>query len=454
MSLDKIPSDDSKTSVLKFMLRSFHYRNYRLFFSGQGISLIGTWIQNIAMSWLVYSLTNSTFLLGVVGFAGQLPVFLLAPFAGVLVDRWNRHRILLVTQTLAMFQALVLALLVLTGNVSVWHIIPISIFLGLINAFDMPARQSFVVQIVEKKEDLGNAIALNSSMFNGARLVGPSIAGILISALGEGICFLLNSISFLAVLAALLAMRVKPKRVEVKNKRILQELKAGFVYAFGFVPIRSIMLLIALISLVGMPYTVLMPVFAKNILQGGPHTLGFLMGFSGLGALTGALYLASQKNARRLVTMVPLAAGIFGIGLIAFAQSRVLWLSLIMMLITGFGMMVQMASSNTMIQTIVDDDKRGRVMSFYTMSFVGVAPFGSLLGGAIASKIGAPATLTIGGIFCVLGALVFTSKLSLLKEIVNPLISGQENSTGNGIIQPGTGSQCRQQPNDPDCAPH
>jgi len=407
---------NNKSSGLKFILRSLHYRNYRLFFGGQGISLIGTWIQNIAMSWLVYSLTNSALLLGIVGFAGQIPTFLLTPFAGVLVDRWNRHRILVVTQTLAMLQAFILALLVLTGNVTVWHIIPLSVFLGLVNAFDIPARQTFVVEIIENRKDLGNAIALNSSMFNGARLLGPSIAGVLIATVGEGICFLLNGISYLAVIAALLAMRVTPKKVEIKKSHILHGLKEGFFYASGFAPIRYILLLLSLISLVGMPYAVLMPIFAKEILHGGAHTLGFLVGFSGTGALVGAVFLASRKSAGGLVKNIPLATGIFGVGLIVFSQSRVLWLSLLLMLITGFGMMVQMASSNTLIQTVVDDDKRGRVMSFYTMAFMGMAPFGSLLAGGLASKIGAPNTLLIGGIATILGAIVFAVRLPFLEE--------------------------------------
>lgn len=413
MRSDK-PVSTNKSNSLKFILRSFHYRNYRLFFGGQGISLVGTWIQNIAMSWLVYSLTNSAFLLGVVGFAGQIPTFFLTPFAGVLADRWNRHRILVITQTLAMIQAFILSLLVLTGNVSVSHIIPLSIFLGLVNAFDIPARQSFVVDMIENKDDLGNAIALNSSMFNGARLLGPSIAGILISSFGEGICFFLNGVSYLAVIAALMSMKVKPRKIETKNSHIFQELKEGFVYAFGSAPIRLIILLVGLISLVGMPYTVLMPIFAKEILHGGPHTLGFLMGFSGAGAIMGAIFLASRKNAGGLAKVIPLATGIFGTGLIVFSQSRILWLSLLFMLLTGFGMMVQMASSNTVLQTIVDDNKRGRVMSFYAMAFMGMVPFGSLMAGGLASKIGAPNTLIIGGLACILGSLIFAGKLSFL----------------------------------------
>lgn len=421
-----------KLNALTAILRSFHYRNYRLFFGGQVISLIGTWIQNIAISWLVYSLTSSALLLGVVGFAGQIPTLLLTPFAGVFADRWSRHRMLVVTQSLAMLQAFILAALVLTGNVSVWYIIPLSIFLGLVNSFDIPARQSFIVEIVEKREDLGNAIALNSSMFNGARLLGPSIAGVLISAVGEGICFLLNGLSYLAVIAALLAMKIRPREIENKNSHMLQGLKEGFAYAFGLIPIRYILMLLALVSLTGMPYAVLMPIFAREILGGGPHTLGFLMGFSGMGALVGAVYLASRKDSRGLVKIIPRAAVIFGAGLILFSQSRVPWLSFSLMLLTGFGMMVQMASSNTVVQTIVDDDKRGRVMSIYAMSFMGVMPFGSLIGGGLASRIGAPNTLVVGGIACIAGAVLFSGKLPLLTEMI-------QKKQASGDTVPGAG---------------
>ena len=415
-----MPTENSATPTvtgLRLVFRSLRYRNYRLFFGGQGISLIGTWMQRVAQIWLVYRLTNSAFLLGVVGFAGQIPTFLLTPFAGVLADRWNRRRIIIATQFLAMLQALFLALLVLTGTVEVWHIVCLSISLGVINAFDMPTRQSFVVDMVEKKEDLGNAIALNSSLVNAARLLGPSIAGILIATVGEGLCFLINALSYLAVIAALLAMRLPQPKTEAVNKKVLQGLKDGLVYAFGFVPIKSIILLLALVSLMGMPYQLLMPIFARDILQGGPHTLGFLMGASGLGALIGAIYLAARKSVRGLENIIALAAGIFGVGLMAFSMSRTVWLSLLLVLLAGFGMMVQMASSNTMLQTLVDDDKRGRVMSFYTMAFMGMAPFGSLLAGALASKIGAPHTLLIGGCICILGGLLFARKLTAFREV-------------------------------------
>jgi MFS family permease len=406
---------------LSNIVRSLRYRNYRLFFYGQSISLIGTWIQRITVPWLVYRLTGSVFLLGLVGFAGQIPTFLMSPFAGVLIDRWNRHKILVVTQVLALIQALVLALLFYEKSISVWHIAILSVFLGIINAFDMPARQSFVVDMIEKKEDLGNAIALNSSMVNSARLIGPSIAGVLISLTGEGMCFMINAISYLFVIAFLLMMKITPREIVIQDTNAFQKFKEGFTYTFGFIPIRYIILLLALVSLMGMPYTVLMPVFAKSILHGGSHTFGFMMGATGIGALMGALYMAARKNAAGLEKFIPWFAAIFGLGLILFSFSTNFILSMLLLLVTGFGMMMQMTSSNTILQTIVDDDKRGRVMSFYTMAFMGTAPFGSLLAGALASKMGAPNTILIGGIACILGAVVFMRKLPAIKKSVRPI---------------------------------
>ncbi|HBC91734.1 MAG TPA: MFS transporter [Pelotomaculum sp.] len=414
-------SSGSNQSSLKFILRSFHYRNYLLFFSGQCISLIGTWMQNIAMSWLVYHLTGSALMLGLVGFVGQVPTFFISPFAGVLADRWNRHRILIFTQTMAMLQAFTLALLVLTKNVSIWHIIPLSVFLGLVNSLDAPARQSFVVEIVENRNDLGNAIALNSSMFNGARLVGPSVAGILISLMGEGWCFLINGVSYFAVIIALLAMRIKPFRIEGKQDNIFKNLVEGFAYVGRHAPIRYILMLLALVSLTCMPYTVLMPIFSSEILRGGPHTLGFLMGTCGMGAFIGAVFLASRQSVRGVEKNIPFAAGLFGISLIFFSQSRSLWFSLLLMLFAGFGMIVHLASCNTVIQTIVDDDKRGRVMSMYAALFMGMAPFGSLFAGTAASRFGAPNTVLVGGIACVIGSFLFAWKLPALRKIILPI---------------------------------
>jgi MFS family permease len=414
--------NNGKVSSLS-IFRALGHRNYKLFFSGQSISMIGTWMTRIATSWLVYDLTHSAELLGVVGFAGQIPSFVLAPFAGVFVDRWNRHRLLVATQVLAMVQSLALAILTFTHVIKVWHVIALSIFQGLINAFDMPARQSFVVQMVEDREDLPNAIALNSSLVNAARLIGPSLAGVIIAVTGEAWCFMIDAISYIAVIASLLAMRVTPAETAsvIRKLNVFQQIHEGWTYVRNNPPISKILLLLALVSLVGMPYTVLMPIFANEVLKGGPYTLGFLMAASGTGALTGALLLASRKSVLGLGRFIPRMAALFGVGLIAFSFSRMIWLSLILMVLTGLGFMVQMAVSNTIIQTIVDEDKRGRVMSFYTMAFMGTAPFGSLLAGSVAERIGAPYTLLIGGSGCIIGAFWFYRALPRLREFVRPI---------------------------------
>jgi MFS family permease len=403
------------------LFRALSYRNYRLFFFGQSISLVGTWMQQVAMSWLVYRLTGSALLLGTVGFTSQIATFLVAPFAGVLADRGNRRRLLLITQSLAMAQAFLLAYFVISGSIQVWHIIALSLLLGTVNGFDIPIRQSFVIEMVEEKQGLANAIALNSSMVNAARLIGPALAGLLISAVGEGTCFLLNGVSYLAVLVSLLAMRVAPRPVLQARGSIIDELREGVSYAVNFVPIRVILLLLALMSLTGMPYVVLMPVFAKEVLHGGPHTFGFLMAASGVGSFIGTMYLASRRSVVGLGGLIAAACALFGAGVACFALSGLLWVSLFCLLITGFGAMVQVASSNTILQTIVDDDKRGRVMSFFTMSFMGMTPFGSLFAGALASQIGAPATVQIGGLACLVGALLFAAWLPSLHEKVHPI---------------------------------
>jgi MFS family permease len=405
------------------MFRALGHRNYKLFFSGQSISMIGTWMTRIATSWLVYKLTGSAFLLGIVGFSGQIPSFILAPFAGVFVDRWNRHRLLVATQVLAMVQSAALAVLTLGGLIKIWHIITLSVFQGLINAFDMPARQAFVVEMIEDRADLPNAIALNSTLVNGARLIGPSVAGVIIALVGEGWCFAIDAFSYLAVIGSLLAMTVTPAEIakKVRDTHVLHQLREGWEYVRGNPAISKILLLLAFVSLVGFPYTVLMPIFANEILHGGPYTLGFLMAATGTGAVTGALTLAARRTVLGLGRFIPIAAGVFGAGLVAFSLSRWIWLSLILMFITGIGFMVQMAVSNTLIQTIVDEDKRGRVMSFYTMAFMGTAPFGSLLAGTVAEKIGAPNTLLIGGIGCIIGALWFQQALPRLRQFVRPI---------------------------------
>lgn len=424
----------AKKTRVRHLLRALRSRNYRFFVLGQGVSLVGTWMQQVAMSWLVYRLTGSAMLLGVIGFISQLPTLFIAPVAGVLADRWDRRRLLFVTQTLAMVQASILAFVVLTGIVQVWQIILLSLILGIVNASDIPIRQSFVVEMVEHREDLGNAIALNSSLVNGARLIGPSIAGLLVATVGEGICFVLNAISYLAVILALMAMRIPPASLPRRNRLpILQELHAGFVYAYEFGPIRSILLLLALVSLMGMPYSVLAPVFAKEILHGGAHTFGFLMGAAGCGALIGTLYLASRHSVLGLDRMIVMATVLFAFGIATFAVSSNFILSMSALAVAGFGGMTLFASCNTVLQTILDEDKRGRVMSFFTVSFMGVAPFGSLAAGSLAGSIGPCATLLLGSVGCLVGAAVFARSLPQFREKIRPIYLRM------GIIQEGAG---------------
>ena len=412
------PDDPSGVSVA---WRALRHRNFRLFFGGQTISLIGTWMTRIATSWLVFKLTGSPLLLGTVSFAGQIPTFLVAPFAGVWVDRLNRRQVLVWTQTLSMVQSLLLAALTFSGQITIDWILALSVMQGIINAFDMPGRQSFMVQMVEDRRDLGNAIAINSSMVNVARLIGPSLAGMLIAATNEGWCFLIDGISYIAVIASLLMMRIHVPAVKRKVTSTFVELKEGWSYVSGFLPIRTILMLFALISLMGMPFVVLMPIFAVQVLHGGPHTLGFLMGAMGVGALISALSLAARKNVRGLIRMIPIAAAVFGLGLISFGLSRVFWLSMVMVLVAGAGMMQGMAASNTVIQTLISEDKRGRVMSYYTMAFMGMAPFGSLLAGSMAHAVGAPLTVIMNGAFVVAGAAWFLTRLPALRLVVHPI---------------------------------
>lgn len=366
-------------------------------------------------------MTESTVLLGLVSFAGQIPTFLLAPFAGVFTDKFNKYNVLLVTQIISMLQAFALAILALTGIIEVWHIVVLSIILGSVNAFDVPSRHSFLIEMVGKKEDLGNAVALNSMMFNGARLIGPSIAGLMLVTTGEGICFLINAISYIFVIISLLLMNVPKKELKEKTGSLLKDLHEGWTYTFGFAPIKHLILLLGLVSLMGTSYQVLMPVFARDILKGGSDTYGFLMGSAGLGALIGALFLASRESVIKLGRIIPLAAAGFGVMLAALSFTRFLSLSLLFMLFIGAGLMLHTAASNTILQTITDDDKRGRVMSFYTMAIMGTAPFGSLLAGTLAKLIGTPFTIMIGGISCMAGALFFYRKLPELKRKIRPV---------------------------------
>ncbi|MEH1931874.1 MFS transporter [Nostoc sp.] len=405
----------------KPLLPALKSKNYQLFFAGQGISLIGTWMTQLATIWLVYDLTKSPLMLGVVGFSSQIPSFFLAPFGGVFVDRFSRYRTLIGTQVLAMIQSLILAGLALTGVIQVWHIIALSLFQGFINALDAPARQAFVPELVEHREDLANAIAINSTMINGARLIGPAIGGLLIARVGTGYCFLIDGLSYIAVIAALLAMQVKPWKNVIPDGNPLQKVKEGFVYAFSFPPIRSVLLLSALVSFMGLQNTILVPVMAEQVLKGGAETLGFLMAASGVGALTGGIYLATRQTILGIGKLIALAPAILGIGLIAFSLSRFLPLSLFTMLFVGLGTILQIAASNTFLQTIVEDDKRGRLMSLYTMSFLGMIPVGNLLGGLLASHIGASNTLIIDGIACIIGSIIFSRQLPALRKIMRPI---------------------------------
>ena len=411
-------------SRLRDMVRSLRHRNFQLFFGGQLISLVGTWMDNIAEAWLVYRLTGSSLLLGAVAFAGQIPVFLFAAVGGMAADRWDRRRIVIVTQTLSMVLALALAFLTLTGRVTVDEVIVLAALMGVVNAFDIPTRQAFVVEMVGR-EDLMNAIALNSSMFNGARIIGPAIAGILVASIGEGWCFFANGVSFIAVIAGLLAMRMPARQHAPELAPPFEHIAEGFRFVNDTAPIRALLLLLGLVSLVAMPYSVLMPIFAARVLHGNARTLGTLMGATGIGALSGALLLASRRGLRGLGRWVGLACGGFGVSLILFSLSRWYIPSVILLIPTGFCMMTQMAASNTLIQAMVPDRLRGRAMAIYSMMFMGMAPLGALLSGAVADRIGAPWTLGLGGAAAIAGAFVFTRHLPKIRVEARQLILAQ-----------------------------
>jgi MFS family permease len=403
------------------VFRALRHRNYRLFFAGQTVSLIGTWITRIATSWLVYRLTGSVLLLGVVGFSSQIPTLVLAPFAGVLVDRWNRHRILVVTQVLSMLQSFALAGLSFAGIITVRDVLLLQMLQGIINAFDTPARQSFVVEMITDRNDLPNAIALNSSMVNLSRVIGPSIGGVIIAAVGEAWCFFLDGVSYIAVIASLLAMRVVLRKRDATTTAMADELRDGFRYVSGFPPVRSALLLLALVSIMGMPYSVLMPAIAANVLHGDSHTLGFLMTSTGIGALAGAFYLASRSSVVGLWRVIAVAACTFGVGLVLFSFSRNVVLSMVLLPVAGAGMMVTMASTNTVLQTIVDERLRGRVMSFYAVAFLGTAPVGSLLAGVVADSVGPTNTILLGGLACIAGGVWFGIRLPKFRALVRPI---------------------------------
>ncbi|GAC1428623.1 MAG: MFS transporter [Terriglobales bacterium] len=414
-------------------LRALRHANFQLFFSGQLISLIGTWMQSVAQAWLVYRITDSSLLLGSVGFASQIPVFLVAPLGGIVADRFNRHRVVIATQVASMILAGILAALTLVGKVQVWHIFVLAALLGVVNAFDIPGRQSFLVDMVGK-EDLMNAIALNSSMFNGARVIGPAIAGILVAKIGEGWCFFANAVSYIAVIIGLLMMRVPPRAYRAPTGSPWEHILEGFRFVRRSTPIRAILLLLGLVSLVAMPYTVLMPIFADKILHGGARGLGILMGATGVGALFGALTLATRTGVRGLGRWVAFSCGGFGLTLLLFSRSRNFWLSAAFLLPVGFCMMLQMSSSNTLIQAMVPDHLRGRVMAVYSMMFMGMAPFGALLGGALADRVGAPITISMGAIACIGGAALFGINLPRIRVEGRKLIIAQEAAGGEPAV--------------------
>ncbi|HEX6467161.1 MAG TPA: MFS transporter [Terriglobales bacterium] len=418
------PQVNATGSGLPVALRALKHRNFQLFFSGQLISLIGTWMQNVAQAWLVYRLTGSSLLLGSVGFASQIPVFLASPLGGIVADRYNRHRVVIGTQVGSMALAFILAALTLAHRVTILEIFILAALLGLVNAFDIPGRQSFLVEMVGK-QDLMNAIALNSSMFNGARIIGPAIAGILVAKIGEGWCFFANAVSYIAVIIGLLMMRVPPRAHRPQGSPIAHMIE-GFRWVRETAPIRALLLLLGLVSLVAMPYTVLMPIFADRILHGGARGLGILMGATGVGALLGALTLAGKKGVHGLGRWIAFSCGGFAAFLIAFALSTNFWLSTVLLLPVGFCMMLQMSSSNTLIQAMVPDHLRGRVMSVYSMMFIGMAPFGALLGGALADRFSAPVALVAGGIACLGGAATFGVRLPTIRGEARRLIIAQQ----------------------------
>jgi len=403
-------------NYLRTTLRALTQRNFRIFFVGQSISLIGTWMQQVAVSWMIYRLTGSAFVLGLYGFASQIPSFLLTPFAGVAADHWNRHRTLVIVQSAFMIQAFTLALLSWTGTASPAAVITLGAVAGILASFDVPARQAFLIELVEKRELLGNAIALNASLFNGARLIGPAIAGLVIAASGETVCFVLNAISYVAILVALARVRIVRKAKIPRQTGFFTNLKEGFVYAYTFKPFFYTLGLLAVVCFFGMPFTVFLPIFSKEILAGNSSTLGFLVAATGFGAFTAAMALASKKDFSGLPRLISLSSGLFAVSLLLFSFSTSFRLSFVLMFFAGFGIMLQMGSTNTIIQAFVVDDKRGRMASFYTMAFMGTVPLGSLAMGVFAKRFGMQGTLAFSAVACLIFSLLFFSKLPSLKK--------------------------------------
>ena len=429
------PSQIAAPSRIQGMFRALRHRNFQLFFGGQLISLVGTWMDNIAEAWLVYRLTGSSLLLGTVAFAGQIPVFLMAPIGGMVADRYDRHKIVIATQASSMVLAFILAGLTLSHRVKVWEVVVLAALLGVVNAFDIPARQAFLVEMVGR-EDLMNAIALNSSMFNGARVIGPSIAGIIVAGVGEGWCFFANAVSYIAVITGLLLMKLGPRRKTVIESSPFEHILEGFRFVHRARPIRALLILIGIVSFVAVPYSVLMPVFADRILGGGALHLGILMGAAGAGALLGALTLTLRHGVKGLGRLVGYAAAGFGVSLVLFSLSRNFWLSVALLVPVGYGVMLQMACCNTLIQSMTPDNLRGRALAAYTMMFMGMAPMGSLFAGATAEHLGAPITVAIGGIAAVIGGLVFLRGLPGLRFEAHELLDAAKI-----VVEPNTAEE-------------
>lgn len=438
----KMAQDSAADNQAHFLdrLPALKSRNFRLFFAGQLISLIGTWMDNVAEAWLIYSLTGSSLKLGTVGFCGQIPVFLFAPLGGIVADRYNRHKIIIATQATSMVLAGILAILTLTHRVQVWHVFLLAALMGVVNAFDIPARQAFLSDMVGR-ENLMNAIALNSSMFNGARIVGPAVAGLLVASIGEGWCFAANSLSYIAVISGLLMMRLSySPRAGARDTSPMQDILEGFRFVKDARPIRTLLLLLGLVSLVGMPYSVLMPIFADRILHGGARGLGILMGATGVGALSGALTLALKKGLKGISRIISYCALGFGAALILFSFSKIFWLSALLLVPVGYFMMVQMASSNTLLQSMSPDRLRGRVLAVYSMMFMGMAPFGALFAGAVAERIGAPFTVAVGGVACVGGGFFFARHLSEFRVEARKMVLAQQMVGGEPAAEVTAGS--------------
>ncbi len=407
---------------LSEIFQALQYRNYRLFFFGQAISLTGLWMTRTATQWLVYRMTESAWMLGVAGFCQLAPAFLLSPLAGTLVDRWNRHTVLLVAQVGSMLASLALAVLTLAGVIEVWQVLLLCAAEGAVRGFGIPARQALVVQLVDDRDSLPNAIALNSTIFNVARMIGPALGGLIVAFMGEGMCFLIDGVSYLAVIAALMAMQLPNLELNRTGKSVLRDMGDGFIHTFGYAPYRALLLSAGVVVLAGgASHMALMSEFAKKILGGDATTLGILMSASGCGALLGAFYLATRRTVRGLGKVIASCFIMFGLLLVAFAMSRSLWLASTMLVLSGFAFMTAMAGSNTIMQTLVEDDKRGRVMAMWVMMFTGAAPTGQLLAGAVAEQIGTPWTIVIGGSVCVVAGLNLAIQLPALRAIARPV---------------------------------